>query len=162
MHRIFAGGVFMRVAGNRKFIISDSQDMLTDIAAGLGGFALIGSDKLGELDNEQLAKYEQERIKRLNCIFALVGRSGCKGAFADFRPTVATSYPREFGRFAAENFALFAFRSTRIINGKAERFPASGMTTFAFDIVQSGQTIRENGLEIWREGESIDLCGIWR
>ena len=146
----------MQRSQGKTYAIASNSDIPGELAEGVADFALLGTDKLNEL--EQPEQFSSEAIGKLACRFALLlpqGNTTKQGQ----EISVATTYPNSLRAFAKqEDIALGAIRK---LSGKVERAPASGLTDAAFDIVETGTSLRANGLEIWREGEYLELCGVW-
>ena len=146
----------MQLSEGRSYAIASNSDIPGELAEGVADFALLGTDKLNELERPK--RFTSEAIGTLACRFALLRPKG-----DEFKKgqeiSVATTYPNSLRVFAEqEDIALGAVRK---LSGKVERAPASGLTDAAFDIVETGNSLRANGLEIWREGEWLELCGVW-
>lgn len=73
---------------------------------------------------------------------------------------VATSYPTAWRRFATTTGC--GYRLGRMPKGKVESAPARGWAAAIYDIVQTGRSLAENGLEIKQLGPRIALGGMWR
>jgi ATP phosphoribosyltransferase len=117
----------------------------------------MGSDKYGEIADTKNLQFEP------------AGKLACRFAFA--RPAnmekplravtrVATSYPRALQRFAAEQ----ALEDYEIVRrpGKVEGAVAQGLADAIFDIVETGDSLRANGLVIVKESVPLELGGFWR
>ena len=147
----------MRRAQGKTYSLASNSDIAPEILEGLADFALLGSDKFGELPADYGLAFEP--LGNLACRFALLVPEG-----TDWRDnpaiTVATSYPRALSTFAAQTGIRVG--STRILSGKVERAPASGLTDAAFDIVETGTSLRANGLRIAQEGPQLELGGVWK
>lgn len=157
--RSFRRGAFIQRTNGVTYSIAANSDIAPELLAGDADFALVGSDKFGELDTEAKTRLCFEPIGTLACRFALLvpeafePPEGCE-------LRVATSYPNALADFIAVN--SISAVCTRVLSGKVERAPASGMTDAAFDIVETGNSLRANGLRIALEGERIELGGLWR
>lgn len=146
----------MQRSQGKTYSIASNSDIPAELAEGVADFALLGTDKLNEL--EQPKRFASEAIGALACRFALLLPQGNKLKEGQ-EISVATTYPNSLRAFAEqENITLGTIRK---LSGKVERAPASGLTDAAFDIVETGSSLRANGLEIWREGEYLELCGVW-
>ncbi len=157
MLQVFLRGVFTRRAQNVTYSIASNNDIAPEIAEGVADFALLGSDKFGELPLGNGLGFEP--IGVLACRFALLAPADLK-SYGDTEMTVATSYPNALITFLAKTGVRA--RCARIMSGKVERAPASGLTNAAFDIVETGNSLRANGLQIIQEGQRIELGGIWK
>jgi ATP phosphoribosyltransferase len=84
------------------------------------------------------------------CRFALAGLAGKKEAFfADYRnKTIATKYPvvaRDY--FEGRGLDIDIVK----IEGSVELAPILGLSDAIVDIVETGATLRENGLEVYED-----------
>ncbi len=147
----------MRRAENKTYCIASNSDIAPEIAEGAADFALLGSDKFDELPVDSELVFEP--LGNLACRFALLAPERTKWS-NDREFTVATSYPNAFAAFVAQN-GLRA-RCARVMSGKVERAPASGLTDAAFDIVETGNSLRANELQIVQEGQRLELGGVWK
>ena len=147
----------MRQAENKTYCIASNSDIAPELAEGVAEFALLGSDKFGELPVDSGLAFEP--LGNLACRFALLAPESAKWS-SDREFTVATSYPNAFAVFVAQN-SLRA-RCARVMSGKVERAPASGLTDAAFDIVETGNSLRANELQIVQEGQRLELGGVWK
>lgn len=147
----------MRRAQSVRFCIASNSDIAPEISEGAADFALLGSDKFGELPAGSGLAFEP--LGDLACRFALLAPEDTAWNNTT-ELTVATSYPNAFAAFVAQN-GLRA-RCARVMSGKVERAPASGLTDAAFDIVETGNSLRANALQIIKEGQYLELGGIWK
>ncbi|MBR2735687.1 MAG: ATP phosphoribosyltransferase, partial [Firmicutes bacterium] len=78
------------------------------------------------------------------CIFAVAAPKGFR-----YNPTKKLRVASKYPRVAKEFFARYG-RSIEIIkiNGSVELAPLVGLSDVIVDIVETGNTLRENGLEI--------------
>jgi len=122
-------------------------------------FALLGSDKFNEIDES------------LDLKFAVVAELACRFVFAapvgsvqqwmqnDQVPSVATSYPTAFTQFIAKTG--ISAKLGPILKGKVEGAPAMGQADAVFDITETGSSLRDNGLEVVAEADTLLLGGVW-
>lgn len=147
----------MRRVNGVNFCIASNSDIAPEIAEGAADFALLGSDKFGELSMGNGLAFEP--LGNLACRFALLAPEGAQWD-SSAEISVATSYPNAFTAFVAQ--AGIRARCTRVMSGKVERAPVSGLTDAAFDIVETGNSVRANKLQIVREGQRLELGGVWK
>lgn len=148
----------MRRSQGTAYSIAANSDIAPELIEGLADFALLGSDKFGELDTEAKTTLRFEPVGILACRFALLVPETVEPS--EEALTVATSYPNALADFVAVTGIKAV--CTRILSGKVERAPASGMTDAAFDIVETGKSLKANGLRIAQVGDHIELGGAWR
>lgn len=131
------------------------------LSTGEADIAFLGDDKLGEWqadgrisDASVIDSVPQE------CRFVLAGpRSAVRTiptqlGMGDLL-TVATGYPGLLEAFARERGLNLAVTYTP--EGGCEGFAASGKTDLVFDIALSGDTLRDNDLLVYREGDRLNL-----
>jgi ATP phosphoribosyltransferase len=99
MYLILHGGVFTARSERKTYIITSNASIEPDIRMGLADFALIGSDKYGEIADSNELSFEP--VGKLACRFALARRVDEVRA-VDNSLRIATSYPRALQKFAAE------------------------------------------------------------
>jgi len=158
MHQNFHRVVFMRRARGVTYCIASNSDIAPEINEGLADFALLGSDKFNEIssNNTNLAF---ESVGILACRYALLGRQNMRWD-GSVPVTVATSYPNAFAAFAAER--NISVSRVRYLSGKVERAPISGLAETAFDLVETGDSLRANNLQILLGGPALELGGVWK
>lgn len=155
---IFQKNVFTRVSENRTYVISSNDSIVPDIQEGMADFGLLGSDKWGEVREVRDVRYEP--VGKLSCrfVFAIPEGTVINDAQA---PVTATSYPRGFLDFLAQSDTNAQLGPIR--PGKVEGAIGQGIADAVFDICDSGDTLRANGLKIVAEAsEYLDLGGVWR
>ena len=136
-----------RDAGVRYFLVKPA-DVAIYVERGSADVGAAGRDILLEY---KPSVYELADLRLGECRMCVAARKG----FRDNRERVlrvATKYPR----VAAEYFAGLG-REIDIIklNGSIELAPILGLSDVIVDIVETGNTLRENGLEVVSEVERI-------
>ncbi len=144
--------------GSRRLIVEDKErsvrvlllkplDVLTFVEYGAADVGIVGQDVLREREGDV---FEPLTLPFGHCRLVLAGRS--EGAQKDWRlvPSVriATKYPNLTRRFFSERGW-----SAEIIalNGSVEIAPALGLADLLVDVVDTGRTLRENGLVEFEE-----------
>ena len=142
-------------AGTRKLIITDEKskvrfflvkpaDVPTYVDYGAADIGVVGRDTLLE-ENRNL--YEVLDLGYGKCRMCVAGPAQLQGRL-DALPNkcVATKYPH----VAREYFEHTKQESVEIIklNGSIELAPLVGLADVIVDIVESGRTLRENGLTV--------------
>jgi ATP phosphoribosyltransferase len=153
----FSPKCYARRANGVTYGIASNSDIAPEVEEGAADFALLGSDKFGELPLDTGLAFEP--LSDLACRFALLASESTIWP-VDTALTVATSYPNAFASFATEVGITAA--AIRRVRGKAERFPASGLSDAAFDIVETGASLRANNLKIVEMGGRLQLGGTWK
>ena len=128
--------------------------MLGLIEQGKVNFGLIGSDKF----NEKITACRFWEVGNLACRFVLAAKD--PDILAKEVPfTVASSYPRAFTRFLGRCPMPASFG--QYLSGKVENAPDLNLAEATYDICESGESLKTNGLTIVKEGDSIQLGGVW-
>lgn len=127
-----------------RFIMAKPADVPTYVAYGAADIGVVGKDTLLE-EGRQL--YEVLDLGFGACRMCVCGSPDLKDRL-DRLPNkrVATKYPN----IAKEYFETVKRESVEVIrlNGSVELAPLIGLSDVIVDIVESGRTLRENGLEV--------------
>lgn len=133
--------IFMDEINKVKFILVKPADVPTYVEYGSADIGIVGKDVLLE---EQRDLYEPLDLKFAKCSMAVAGP--VDEAFGERKAyKIATKYP---------NIALKYFSSIGMdikiikLSGSVELAPIIGLSDFIVDIVETGSTLKENGLEI--------------
>ncbi len=136
--------VFKSHNANISFILVKAVDVLTYVEHGVADIGIVGKDVL--LENEK-ELYEMVDLGIGRCKF-------CVASVPEYNPkvyqkkTIATKYP---------NVASAHFRQKGEdvdiikIEGSVEIAPLLGLADAIVDIVETGQTLKENGLIVFEE-----------
>jgi len=126
------------------------------VASCRADFALLGSDKYGELARPQ--KFCFEPVGKLACRFVLaIPRESVVGN--EEKLVVATTYPNALQTFLGETSIEACLGPVR--SGKTEAAIAQGIATAIFDICETGTSLDANGLRVVAEAEPLELGGLW-
>ncbi len=130
-----------------KFFLAKASDVPTYVEYGAADIGIIGKDTLLE---EKKNLCEVLDLNFGKCRFAVAGKNDIKEKLEksnDLR--VATKYPN----IAKEYFYHKKHQTVEIIklNGSVELGPIVGLADVIVDIVETGSTLRENGLEVLEE-----------
>jgi len=142
---------------SRKLIIEDTNslrflmvkpfDVPTYVEYGVADVGVVGKDVLLEMNKRV---YELLDLKIGKCFVALAGPKGISEALLK-KPdkTIATKFPN----IAKEYFENVRGEDVKIIklNGSVELAPILGLSDMIVDIVESGRTLKENGLEVYEK-----------
>jgi ATP phosphoribosyltransferase len=140
---------------NRRLIFTDEENRVRYFWSKPSDVAIYverGAADVGVVGKDILLEYEPDVYELLDlgigkCRMCV---AGLKGARPSERRTlrVATKFPHIAAGF-------YAARSRDIdivkLNGSIELAPVLGMTDVIVDIVETGKTLRENGLEVYEE-----------
>jgi len=133
--------VFGSTSGQCQFLLVKPVDVPTYVEQGAADIGIVGGDVLLESDRDVLSPlmlgYGTCRI--------VVASPGGDTAIASDRPRrIATKYPRIAERFFAEQ----NIPATMIkLGGSVELAPSMGLSDWIVDLVETGRTLVENGLE---------------
>jgi len=131
-----------------EFFLVKPSDVPVYVGSGAADIGIVGKDVLMETQSQV---YEIMDLKTCGCRMVLAGPSEKSQARPAVRK-IATKYPR----IAAEYFNRKA-ESVEIIklDGSIELAPIIGLSDAIVDIVESGRTLKENGLIVYEE-----ICSI--
>jgi ATP phosphoribosyltransferase len=130
-----------------KFFLAKATDVPTYVEYGAADIGIVGKDTLLQ-ENRNL--YEVLDLGFGKCRFAVAGYAEAKallGKNNDLR--VATKYPN----IAKEYFYQKKHQTIEIVklNGSVELAPIVGLADVIVDIVETGSTLKANGLEVLEE-----------
>ncbi len=130
--------------GNNQFevVLAKAADVITYVEHGVCDLGVVGKDTIMENGS---SFYEVLDLGFGKCKFALAGPKG-KDFFSGYSAkTIATKYPN-----VARNFFERKAMDVRVIKieGSVELAPLLGLSDAIVDIVETGSTLRENGLEV--------------
>lgn len=126
-----------------RFILVKPADVPTYVEHGVADMGVVGKDTLME-ENRPL--YELLDLGFGKCRLCIAGYPGRPAGYANER--VATKYPN-----IARNYYAAQGRNIQIIklNGSVELGPIVGLSDVILDIVESGSTLKANGLAVLEE-----------
>lgn len=127
-----------------KMFLAKPSDVPTYVEYGAADIGIVGKDTLLEEDRHL---YEVLNLGFAPCRMVVAGSAEFKGKLDSFNNLrVATKYPR----IARGYFEQKRGESIEIIklNGSVELAPLIGLSEVIVDIVESGRTLKENGLVI--------------
>ncbi|MTI68404.1 MAG: ATP phosphoribosyltransferase [Firmicutes bacterium] len=124
-----------------RFILVKASDVPVYVEKGASDLGMVGKDTIIE---ENRSFYEVCDLEFGECRFCVAALEGFKYEY-NKKIKVATKYPN-----VAKNYYLSKGKQVDIIklNGSVELAPLVGLSDVIVDIVQTGKTIKENGLEI--------------
>ncbi len=136
--------VITEPGGQRRYLLVKPSDVAIYVEHGAADIGVVGKDVLLEGDNDV---YELLDLKLGKCRMAEAAPVGFREDRQ--RPLrVATKYPRIASRFYASQS-----RPIEVIklNGSIELAPLMRLSDVIVDIVETGTTLRHNGLEVTRD-----------
>lgn len=135
--------------GQFEVVLAKAADVITYVEHGVCDLGVVGKDTIME---NGTSFYEVLDLGFGKCRFALAGPKGKRFYDSYHARTIATKYPN-----VARGFFESKAMDVKIIKieGSVELAPLLGLSDAIIDIVETGSTLRENGLEIIEE-----VCGI--
>jgi len=133
-------------ADNLEILIAKAADVITYVGHGVCDAGIVGKDTIMETDTAQLKSfYEVLDLKFGECRFALAGiKDKDRDFYAGYnQKTIATKYPNVAKRYFNDKGIDIQIVK---IEGSVELAPILGLADGIVDIVESGATLRENGL----------------
>lgn len=133
-----------------RFIMVKPSDVPTYVERGAADVGIVGKDTLLEEDRDL---YELLDLKFAKCKMAVAGFADKKkDLITNSNTRVATKYPNIAHRYFTEKGEMVEIIK---LNGSVELGPIIGLSDIIVDIVESGRTLRENGLIVLE-----DICPI--
>jgi ATP phosphoribosyltransferase len=130
-----------------EFLPVKNQDVPTYVEAGVADLGVVGYDVLAERQPDVLRPLD---LGFGRCRLAVAGPAGTAYPHlpGGVTPRVATKYPEVARRF-------FTARGVQVdliyIAGSVELAPLLGLAHWIVDLVETGATLRENGLHVYDE-----------
>ena len=138
--------IFEDAEGKVSVILVKPTDVPTYVERGVADIGVVGKDTLMEQDANI---YEMLDLGFGKCKLALAGYEGAlDNKNGDFVLRIATKYPniiRDIYEIRGRHVDIIK------LNGSVELGPIVGLSDVIFDIVESGSTLRENGLSVLEE-----------
>ena len=139
--------IFVNEELKLKFFLSKGPDVPTYVEHGAADIGVVGKDTIIE---ENRRVYEVLDLGFGKCRMCVCGPAGARELLQHHeRIRVATKYPL----IAKDYFYNKKHQTVDIIklNGSVELGPIVGLSDVIVDIVETGSTLRENGLEVLEE-----------
>lgn len=131
--------------GKYGFFLVKPSDVPTYVEAGVADLGIVGKDTLLE---EEKDLYEMLDLRLGECKLCIAGDPVRKDALTNPHLRVATKYVNTAKR-------VFAERGEEIevipLHGSIELAPVTGLADLIFDVVQTGSTLKANGLAVLEE-----------
>ncbi len=144
-------------AGRRyRYLLGKPSDIPTLVSQGVADLALVGNDVTEEAGVDLAELLDTERGK---CYMAIAGPPELAGRFGGHVSElmglrVATKYDRT----ARRTFAAWGVQIRILyLHGSVELAPALGLADCIFDIVQTGGTLKANGLVVIKRTAEVSL-----
>ena len=128
-----------------EVVLAKSADVLTYVVHGACDVGIVGKDTIVESGS---GFYEMLDLGFGKCRFALAGPKGVDFYAGCHERVIASKYPN-----VAKAFFEQKGMDVKIIkiDGSVELAPLLGLAHGIVDIVETGSTLRENGLEVYEE-----------
>ncbi len=143
--------IFTDEENNITYIHVKPSDVVTYVEKGVADIGIVGKDTILENENDNEV-YELLDLGFGKCKFSVAGVKGKNNYSKEEILKVATKYPT-----IAKNY--FKSRGQKIeiikLNGSVELAPIVGLSDVIVDLVETGNTLKANGLEIVE-----DMCNI--
>ncbi len=139
--------IFVNEELKLKFFLAKASDVPTYVEYGAADIGIVGSDTIIE-ENRKLFEVVDLGIGK--CRMCVCGPKSAKELLKHHEMIrVASKYPR----IAKDYFYNKKHQTVEIIklNGSVELAPLVGLSEVIVDIVETGSTLRENGLEVLEE-----------
>jgi ATP phosphoribosyltransferase len=137
--------IFNNEKQNVEFILLKNSDVITYVENGIADIGISGKDMIMESSGDF---YELYKMNIGRCKMSVAGFKGKKVFKDDTILKVATKYPETARRF-------FNSRGQKIkiikLNGSIELAPILGLSDVIVDIVETGNTLKANGLEVFED-----------
>ncbi|MDD2482420.1 MAG: ATP phosphoribosyltransferase [Lutispora sp.] len=125
-----------------SFIYVKPWDVVTYVQNGVADLGVVGKDVILESDNDV---YEILDLGFGKCKFSIAGVKGEKIYKKDEILRVATKYPKISEKFFDERGQKIKLIK---LNGSVELAPLVGLSDVIVDLVETGKTLKANGLEV--------------
>ena len=139
--------IFVNEELKLKFFLSKASDVPTYVEYGAADIGIVGKDTILEEDRKL---YEVLDLDFGKCKMCVCGPASAKDLLNDGSMIrVASKYPK----IAKDYFFNKKHKTVDVIklNGSVELAPIVGLSEVIVDIVETGTTLRENGLEVLEE-----------
>ena len=139
--------IFVNEELKLKFFLSKATDVPTYVEYGAADIGIVGKDTIMEEDRKL---YEVLDLDFGKCKMCVCGPANAKELLNDGSMIrVASKYPK----IAKDYFYNKKHKTVDVIklNGSVELAPIVGLSEVIVDIVETGTTLRENGLEVLEE-----------
>lgn len=128
-----------------EVVLAKAADVITYVEHGVCDIGVVGKDTIMEYGGKF---YEITDLGFGRCKFALAGKKGDDFYSGYGVKTVATKYPNVTrGYFEAKGMDVDIVK----IEGSVELAPLVGLAHGIVDIVETGTTLKENGLEVFED-----------
>ena len=135
--------IFTLPDSNVELVLAKAADVITYVEHGVCDMGVVGKDTIMEKGG---SFYETLDLGFGACRFSLCGKAGDHFYEGYHTRTIASKYPEVTRKFFAEkNMDVDVIK----IEGSVELAPLLGLADAIVDIVETGTTLKENGLEVF-------------
>lgn len=128
-----------------SYVYVKASDVVTYVENGVADLGVVGKDMILESDNDVYEIFDLEFGK---CKFAIAGMKDQKIYRRDEVIKVATKYPKIAKKYFDERGQKI---QTIKLNGSVELAPLVGLSDVIVDLVETGNTLKANGLQVIEE-----------
>ena len=132
-------------AGEIEVVLAKAADVITYIEHGVCDVGIVGKDTIMEYGK---SFYEVLDLNFEKCKFSLAGIKGRKFYNGYDNKVIATKYPNVTKKYFMEKGYDVEIVK---IDGSVELAPLLGLADGIVDLVATGETLRENGLEVYED-----------
>lgn len=141
--------LILPVGDNIEVVLAKAADVITYVEHGVCDIGVVGKDTIMEMGGKF---FELVDLNFGRCKFALAGKKGENFYEGYGVKTIATKYPNV-------SRAYFEKKGMDVeivkIEGSVELAPLLGLSNGIVDIVETGTTLKENGLEVFEDVATI-------
>lgn len=134
-----------------NYIYVKPSDVVTYVEKGVTDLGIVGKDTILESDTNVYEVFDLEFGK---CKFSIAGIKGEKIYKKDDILKVATKYPEIAKKYFKERQQKIEIIK---LNGSVELAPLVGLSDVIVDLVETGNTLRANGLEVIEDMFNISV-----
>lgn len=151
-----AGRSLVVEEGNFRYLLTKPSDIPAMVYYGTADLALAGSDVIEE-SGIALANLLDTGMGK--CFMAVAGPAHAAERFeGHVSRLMGLRVATKYARIAEKTFASWGVQIKLLkLNGSVELAPALKLSDCIFDIVQTGSTLRANGLQVIRETAPVSL-----
>lgn len=128
-----------------EIVLAKAADVITYIEHGVCDIGVVGKDTIMEYGG---TFFEITDLGFGRCKFALAGKKGADFYAGHAEKTIATKYPNVTRRFFDQKGMDIKIVK---IEGSVELAPLLNLADGIVDIVETGSTLKENGLEVYED-----------
>ena len=130
---------------NIEIVLAKAADVITYVEHGVCDIGVVGKDTIMEMQGKF---FELVDLGFGKCRFALAGKKGANFYDGYNVKTIATKYPNvSRAYFEGKGMDVEIVK----IEGSVELAPLLSLSDAIVDIVETGSTLKENGLEVYEE-----------